>query len=250
MPTITGLDIPPGLEDAFWSIFQFSNTSQNVLNVKSSIPTRHKNAISKMNSLFVKWQSLYNGLSSARHIAWTSYWETLPFGSHGGANGWPGSGYSAFIYVNAPRYANGLSLLLDPPAYPELVPNGGFVGGYSPWTLFENMTWSANQLNFISTTPYAEAMLYYEDYTFKLEYEATFRFQFDYVVSVGQLEVIIYNRESADTLVWETLGVGSGHFSLDFTMNLEDEEYYWTPYFLIETPSTGHFTNVSVKRIS
>lgn len=137
MPLITGLDIPPGLEDAYWAIMQFADgTTQNKVVAKNSTPTRHRRNLLYVKSLFVKWQSLYDSFDSARRASWTVYWESLPFGSHGGANGWPGSGYSAFVYVNAPRYANGLALLLDPPVS-NLILNGSFTGNADHWLLAE-----------------------------------------------------------------------------------------------------------------
>src|SRR6185503_17214187 len=107
MPKIYGLDIPPGLEEWFFKIMQFGNSSdQSNLVLKTAKPTRQRKARWNIQSLFVRWQSLYDGFDSTRKSAWTSYWSTLPFGSHVGAGGWPGSGYSAFVYVNAPLFRN------------------------------------------------------------------------------------------------------------------------------------------------
>lgn len=94
-------------------------------------------------SLFLLWQELWSGFLAGRRDAWQAYWATLPFGAHSGENGWPGSGYSAFVYVNAPRYAAGLSLLLDPPTIygPELLASPNFEDE-GDWTLDENAIWT------------------------------------------------------------------------------------------------------------
>lgn len=111
-----GLDIPPGLEDWYFDIMQFANGStQEKVILKNNNPTRQRVSNWIGRSLFVKWKELYSGYDSARRARWDLYWGTLPFGSHGGANGYPGSGYSAFVYVNAPRYRDGLDLLDEPP---------------------------------------------------------------------------------------------------------------------------------------
>ena len=156
MVKIFGLDIPLGLEDAFFRIFQFGNNiDQSVLLAKSAVPTRQKKKVWNIKSLFVKWQGLYNGLSGSRHTAWTNYWLTLPFGSHVGAGGWPGSGFSAFVYVNAPRYRDNLDLLLDPPAFTELLLNGDFSAGGSDWVA-NNISFVSDHALFVPVGDYAE----------------------------------------------------------------------------------------------
>lgn len=133
MAKIFGIDIPSGLEEAYFKILQFANSiTQDVVQQKGTIPTRTRKYAWKTQSLFLLWQDLYGGFDSTRKNAWTAYWITLPFSDHGGGNGWPGSGYSAFIYVNAPRYANGDDLLLDPPAG-NLIVNGYFTDGLNNW---------------------------------------------------------------------------------------------------------------------
>jgi hypothetical protein len=116
MAKILGLDIPAGLEDAYFKIVQFANGStQNQINFKNTMLSRQKISNLANRSLFVLWQDLYNGFTQLRKTAWNEYWATLPFGSLGGPDYWPGSGYSAFVYLNAPRYRAGEDLLLDPP---------------------------------------------------------------------------------------------------------------------------------------
>lgn len=133
MVKIFGLDIPPGFEDAWARFFQFtSNLSQTNFILKTAIPTRAKKASWNIRSLFVRWQSLYDGFDFARKVKWTNYWVTLPFSSHTGGGGWPGSGYSAFVYWNAPRFKAGLALDYDPPAT-NLIEDGTFQYGGAHW---------------------------------------------------------------------------------------------------------------------
>jgi hypothetical protein len=116
MVRILGIDVPQGLEDLWARIFQFdNNTTPEKLILKTSTPTRSSRSYLAGLSYFVQYQYIYMGLSQTIRDAWTAYWGMLPFSSHGGANMYPGSGYSAFIYVNTPRIKQHLSLLLIPP---------------------------------------------------------------------------------------------------------------------------------------
>ncbi len=66
-------------------------------------------------SLFIRWHNLYNALTDAQKLNWTEIWEDTAFGDHGGANGWPGSGFSAFIWINAARRRLRFDPYLEPP---------------------------------------------------------------------------------------------------------------------------------------
>lgn len=138
MARITDLDIPSGLEDLYNYVLSvlFDATAAG-FKKRPSAGDAKKRAIRRGQSLFLLWQSLYDGFDGTRKGKWTTYWGTLPFGGHTGAGGWPGSGYSAFVYVNAPRYKNGEDLLLDPPGGygPELILNGDFAGNADNWIL-------------------------------------------------------------------------------------------------------------------
>lgn len=119
MAWIDSLDIPAGLEYAWSKLFQFASAVlQNKIVVQPRTVSRRKYTGLLARSLIILWQPLYDSFSSGRRASWDVFWSTLPFGSHAGANGWPGSGFSAFIYINAPRYKFGYSLLLDPPTTP------------------------------------------------------------------------------------------------------------------------------------
>lgn len=130
------LNIPPGLEEAFYNVVQFlGGKSGEVYISHKTKPAKKYFSKIAFRSLFVKWKDLYNSFNETRKNSWTAYWLTLPFGGHWGASGYPGSGYSAFVYVNAPRYQSGESLLYDPPDLwgAELVLNGGFDGNMDYW---------------------------------------------------------------------------------------------------------------------
>lgn len=130
------LDILPGLEDAYFSILQFtSNILQTGAQSRITPSSRYRATQLQGRSLIVLWYPLYDSFDSGRKAAWTDYWSTLPFGSHSGSGGWPGSGFSAFIYTNAPRYKAGLDLLLDPGFYTgEILINTDFSGGGTNWS--------------------------------------------------------------------------------------------------------------------
>lgn len=136
MVRIYGLDIPSGLEDAFYKIFAtFREETAAFYRYSPSKGDSKKKLQRNIRSLFVLWQSLYDGFDSGRKSAWTTYWGTLPFGSHSGGGGWPGSGFSAFVYLNAPLYKAGMDLMLDPPSGGDLITNGIFDGNADGWNL-------------------------------------------------------------------------------------------------------------------
>lgn len=152
MPKITGLDIPPGLITQYQSVLTLAFYDANATIKKRKYPVSYAKRISFANgSLFVKWQNLWGSFLAPRKLSWTDYWETLPFGAHSGTGGWPGSGYSAFIYVNAPRYMAGLELLLDPPTTwgTEICPDPYFANA-GLWTLNNNCSISGGKLIFPS----------------------------------------------------------------------------------------------------
>ena len=148
MPKITGLDIPPGLITQYQSVLTLAFYNANPTIKKRKYPVSYAQRISFANgSLFVKWQNLWGSFLAPRKLSWALYWETLPFGAHSGTGGWPGSGYSAFIYVNAPRYMAGLELLLDPPTTwgTEICPDPYFENA-GLWTLNDNCNITGGKL--------------------------------------------------------------------------------------------------------
>lgn len=112
---ISGLDILPGLEEAYFKVVQFgSDVLQDTLLRRIPPPARGRRYLYRDRSYFITFEPIYDALSATVKGHWTTYWGTLPFGDHSGAGNWPGSGYSAFVWLNAPRYKRGLPLILDP----------------------------------------------------------------------------------------------------------------------------------------
>jgi len=155
-PNRGGPDVPAGLESIFNPLlsYTFGLTSLGYrFSPSSASANRRMSWISR--SLFVLWEPIWDGFAGPRRAAWTAYWETLPFGSHSGAGGWPGTGYSAFVYVNAPRKRAGLDLLLDPPGL-ELIFNGNFDGNSDGWSLV-NFEYGDHDLRHIGVLDYSNA---------------------------------------------------------------------------------------------
>lgn len=116
MAKIFYLDIPSGLETLYYKVVRiFGEPGQKVASTSPRLLSQYRRRFRKELSLFIKWSPTYDSFDSARKLRWTLYWDTLPFGDHRGLNGWPGSGFSAYIHINTPRYHLGLALLLDPP---------------------------------------------------------------------------------------------------------------------------------------
>jgi hypothetical protein len=192
MPRLTDLSIPPEFAAFFEQILSLGNTGTTVgYKARPSSGDSEKRAGLRSISLFVLWQYLYDGLSSGRHAAWSAYWITLPFGSHSGANGWPGSGFSAFVYVNAPRYKLGQDLLLDPPrAYgPELLVNPNFdgnadgwsLGGYNPPAYTDHAIVAYSADDFQEFLAMQTAPMYFENYAnYHWEIDAGFNYEWPY----------------------------------------------------------------------
>ena len=137
MATILGLDIPDELLHLFQAVLQLKpNGTINGVGLTLPKTTQRKNTLLRGRSFFVQLQPYWVSLTSLQKAAWEAYWETLPFGDHSGSGGWPGSGYSAFVYINAANYRNGDDIQLDPPSLlgPELLTNPNFETG-DDWDL-------------------------------------------------------------------------------------------------------------------
>jgi hypothetical protein len=244
-------DIEAGLETSFWNMCQVvGNSTSEVVGKKKGSPAKNNFYNVAKNSLFVKWESLWDSFLQSRKNAWTSYWLTLPFGDHMGAGGYPGSGYSAFVYLNAPRYQLGQDLLLDPPGFPELVFNGDFALGANGWDLYGGAYYSNGAIHLNATKFSSEfSLLLEKGITFVPE--ALYRLQFDFSVSNSYCEVLIYNLESGDLSGEWSLPSGEGHFSEDFYFESGAEfDEFWSPLFEMSNHPSGWIDNVSIKRIS
>ena len=141
MAKIGGLDIPDALLDAWNSIFQFgSAATEDVIQSRITPASRYRTVSLEHRSLISLWAPLFDSFDLGRRNAWHSYW-----------GGWPGSGFSAFIEVNAPRYASGQDLLLDPPAT-NLLYNGNFSAGALGWDVYLAIV-SGGRANFSASEP-------------------------------------------------------------------------------------------------
>jgi len=150
MARVIDLNIPAGFEYLFneFLTLKIFGTLYSLTKRRSKVSKKTQSMIAG-HSLFLLWQDLWGTFLIGRRDAWQDYWATLPFGTHSGDRGWPGSGYSAFVYVNAPRYALGLELLLDPPTIygPELLISPNFEIE-TDWEYENQVTWSAGMLSF------------------------------------------------------------------------------------------------------
>lgn len=145
MAKLFTLSIPPGMETAFANVFALK-PNLNVLGLSKTLPSQTfaRAQITASRSLMVLWAPLFDSFTSTRRAAWDAYWGS-----------WPGSGFSAFIQVNAPLYRLSQPLLYDPPGV-NLVPNGNFNGNANDWSL-TNFVYSKNGLSVPDITSTASA---------------------------------------------------------------------------------------------
>lgn len=133
MAKLFGLDIPDGLEQLFAAVLQLKPNG-DVNGVGLTLPKQNFERARRTanRSLIILWQPLFDSFDLDRRNAWHAYW-----------GGWPGSGFSAFIQINAPLYKAGLDLLLDPPSA-NIVANGSFTPDNVPWDFEDepNCSWS------------------------------------------------------------------------------------------------------------
>lgn len=110
-----GPDIVAGLESAFTYLFSFATWSNALPAIfRFGRNTQAKKEVLRLLSYFKQWAPIYDSYNSGRKARWTAYWDSLPFGSHAGANGYPGSGFSALVYLNAWRTRLGDFFLHEP----------------------------------------------------------------------------------------------------------------------------------------
>lgn len=141
MAKITGLSIPDGLETLFARALQSkSNLLTDYLGLTLPKQNHAKAKFTAGRSYVVQLLPYYTPLTSTQKSGWAGYWSSLPFGSHSGAGGWPGSGYSAFVYVNAPLLKAGLDLVLDAPSL-NLIPNPTFLTSLNWWDFEDTADW-------------------------------------------------------------------------------------------------------------
>lgn len=268
MAKFFGLDIPSGLEDAFNAIVSVveGNSALNFKHRPSGKSIVRRSGLAAQ-SLFVLWQSLYDGFDSTRKGKWTDYWGTLPFGPHSGSNGWPGSGFSAFVYVNAPRYKAGEDLLLDPPAGygPELITNGGFDGNADGWVLDygDNPFSYTDHGVLVSTDDLADA--YLRQTIEPLTAPNTFHLEFDMSVLRTGSDDTLYTKIDVDSAAggegypyffnghWPDLDGVLRHYSYDGFLDGEGTDEGSTLEFKFVSDEIDAWdifiTNVSLKQV-
>lgn len=214
MAFIDGLDVPDELLSLFNKFLSVLNGGASLgLKYYPSSVNRARNRTLYTASLFVLWQSLYDGFTSDRRAAWDLYWTTLPFSSHSGANGWPGSGYSAFVYVNAPRKRAGLSLLYDPP-FVNLVYNGDFAAEADGWD-FEGAYLDAGGARFDAGSDFP-FFIGDGSHPFTILSGGSYRIEADIDTSGGDFELDLYSNEISDFVYTRTIADFSGHYSEDY----------------------------------
>jgi hypothetical protein len=145
MARIFGLDIPSGLIEQFYNALTLkpSGEAESLGKRRPTVSYATAETVGSR-SLFRIFEPTWDTFLQDRRNRWASYWTSLPFGTHSGSGGWPGSGFSAFTYLNAPRWRAGLPLLLEPPFFHNLVSfrtsSPGLRQGYYDAGSFSNIT--------------------------------------------------------------------------------------------------------------
>ena len=228
------LEIISGLEADFWKIFtprefdQFSGIY--LMDKEASRPKKSKLALQ---SLFVLWESLYNSFDNSRRLRWTNYWITLPFSSHLGLHGYPGSGYSGFVYLNAPRYKLGLDLMLDPPTpFIELILNGDFSMGSTNWT-FSAVSFVSNEARFSNHGTLSQYRNLVLNGTYRLEFDIVIR---DKTTHLPVSNSVAFYYYVATGQSYYNVFVSTGHYFFDngVFVNGRSRVVFHTQYSLYE----------------
>lgn len=212
------IDIPAGLEDAYHRVVSYlGGNNPDTIILRKGSPAKQNFYLFSDRSLFVKWKSIWADFDAPRKLSWSDYWESLPFSPHSGQNGWPGSGYSAFVYINAPRYKANLDLLLDPPVS-NLIYNGDFSLGddgwsFSDWTIHDGYAEiiDAPDTNILNTDGAHE---------FILPADADVRLQFDYESTDALFLVQIFDTYNSESVFIDFNLDGSGHYDQTFLTTL------------------------------
>jgi hypothetical protein len=110
------LNIPSGLEELFAKVLQLK-PNLGVTGIGLTLPqqTVVKKKVTGSRSPFVRWQSLWQALNGTYKINWRFYWKILEHNNRPNVGGWPGSGFSGYVFINAPRYKASLAFLDDAP---------------------------------------------------------------------------------------------------------------------------------------
>jgi hypothetical protein len=208
------IDIPAGLEQAYNAVVnRLGGLNSDAISKQKYVAKKRSYFDFANNSLFILWQDLYNGLPSLFKVHWTTFWETLPFGTHGGLHGYPGSGFSAFVYLNAPRYKLGQSLILDPYPATNIIPNGDFSAGANNWfTQHVSITDKA-----IFDPAFSNAVIITTP-NFNVFQGHTYRFSAFIGGTFGNLLVGITFSGTHTNFIYNNFNAGVGYIQFDFTI--------------------------------
>lgn len=239
MVKVLGLNVPSWATELYNRIIKPNSLLLlDTLRLNYATVSREKKVQLKNSSYFVLWEPLWATFNQTRKDNWTDYWGTLPFGLHTGVGNWPGSGYSAFIYVNAPRFKAGQDLLLDPPTFDGgLITNGQFKDGFDFWNydtdiwvtleyleLYgEIMGWPADNWDSYGDPLYLGQNLDLTTNDYRLEFDVNIPIGYE-----GFDTGLIIDLGGSDGIqVGNTAGVGE-HISIDILASEQEEGW---PFF-------------------
>lgn len=133
---VPNISVPPGLQEAFFKAMRFlvgdAPPDSQIIVLSNPRLSYLKNKQLYHTQLMTYLGTVWQTLDHPTRQLWQNFWGTLPFGSHGGHNYYPGSGFSAFLYVNGPRARQGLPLILIPESG-NIVRNPTFTPGADQW---------------------------------------------------------------------------------------------------------------------
>ena len=239
------LNIPSGLEELFAKVLQLKPNG-TITGIGVTLPQQNHARAKRTSdrSPVVLLHPYWLTCTSSQKLAWQSYWSTLPYGAHVGAGGWPGSGFSAFVHVNASRLKAGLEILLDPPVYENLVPNGNFSGNAAGWDL-HNFAYVLNDVEVIDPSGGAEAISSF----FTLKQGHTYRLSAYADTTNATLEIPVDNDASPYDYDQGWAITAPQIVTFDFTNTFEDSDTWFVD--LIYGAGDGcKFSNVSVVEIA
>jgi hypothetical protein len=198
-------------------------------------------------SLFVKFKYLWEVFDVERRARWTAYWGTLPFSSHSGLGQWPGSGYSAFVYVNAPRYKNEQDLLIDPPGYLNLCVNGDLHLGVEGWFLGNGIYYQNNRIVFNGGISNPIIKITPPEYCATISLNTNYNYSFDYTLTTGLIYVFLLNIISGQYLYLATISPSSGNFSQIINISSARRLDGWSANLDFSNNAVGTVFNFSLK---
>lgn len=250
MVKVTGLSVPDPLLTAYFRTMT-SKTSFGVDNVGLKLPgqnwTRARRTSAR--SLFLIFQSTWDTFLSTRRDAWQAYWISLGHSFELTPAGWPGSGYSAFVEVNAPRYKLGEDLLLDPPGLgDDIIINGNFATD-TDWFYYFPGEIVDGHFHFLQgDSAYDQLVQSYDS----LPLAARYRLELDLIApgTDGNINLAIITDDEDDDIEAEIDPSATGHVGCDISTSVAVgtllEEIVITMGFS-STPGDWYVTNVTLR---